>query len=209
MKDLIIIGCGNVGGFVAYNIADIGEYNILGFLDDDQGKHGAIIYGSKVLGSIDQIEKYLNNTPDVILAISSPSAKATIVQRLSAYDLCFPNLIFATSWLSKKVKIGRGVIIYPGTSINYETNIDDFVVINMNCSIGHNCTLGKFATLSPGVNLGGFTLLEQEVFMGIGAATRQNIRVGARSVVGGQAMVTKEIPANSVVAGVPARIVTR
>ena len=56
MKDLIIIGAGNVGGFLALNqkLFD-NQYNIIGFLDDDINKIGKELWNIPVLGRIDDI----------------------------------------------------------------------------------------------------------------------------------------------------------
>lgn len=75
----------------------------------------------------------------------------------------------------------------------------------MNCAVGHDCTIGKFSALAPGVNLGGFTKIGEGVDMGIGSATKQNIVVGNEAVIGGQAMLVKNVPPAAKVAGVPAK----
>jgi sugar O-acyltransferase (sialic acid O-acetyltransferase NeuD family) len=204
-KELIIIGCGNVGGFVAYNIQEVGDYKIVGFLDDDPNKHGQSFYGFKVLGSIDNFRDHASNDTHAALAISSPKAKKSILSRLSQFDIHFPNLIFNHVWLSKNVSLGKGNILYPGVSINYESLIGDFVIMNMNCAIGHNATISSYCTLAPGVNLGGFTFIEELVEVGIGVSTRQNIRIGRGAVIGGQSMLVKNVNAGAIVKGVPGK----
>jgi acyl-[acyl carrier protein]--UDP-N-acetylglucosamine O-acyltransferase len=83
--------------------------------------------------------------------------------------------------------------------------IGDFVVMNMNCAIGHNCSIGQYSSFSPGVNLGGFTIVEDAVEMGIGASTKQFIKVGNNAIVGGNAMLVKNVSPNTTVVGVPAK----
>jgi len=206
MRKLLIIGAGNVGGYLAYNMEEFGDYQVLGFLDDDVRKHGKIIYGTTVLGGIDSLSQYLKSDPvSVAIGISSPIAKESVLQRLSIYDLHYPSFIARTAWLSKRVTLGRGCIIYPGVSINYQTTIGEFVIMNMNCAIGHDCTIERFTTLAPGVNLGGFSYLEEGVEMGIGAATKQRIRIGKNSVVGGQSMLVRDVVPFTKVAGVPGK----
>lgn len=206
-EQLLIVGAGNVGGYLSYNITEFGAYDVIGFLDDDVSKQGKELYGRKVLGSVEDVSRYKDHKDlKVVIGISSPAHRAAIVERLAAFNLTFPNFIAKNVWLSKQVQIGKGVILYPGVSINYETIIGDFVIMNMNCAIGHNCTLESFSTLAPGVNLAGFTYVERNVSMGIGSATKQNVRVGESSVIGGQSMLIKSIPAKSVVVGVPGRI---
>ena len=117
----------------------------------------------------------------------------------------FPSFISKNAWISKQVTIGNGAIIYPGVSINYETIVDDFVVMNMNCAIGHNCSIGKFSSFSPGVNLGGNTTIGNFVEMGIGSATIQGISIADNAKIGGQAMVVKNISEGKTVVGIPAK----
>ncbi len=50
-------------------------------------------------------------------------------------------------------------------------------------------------------------LLEPHVWVGMGATIRQGVRVGFGSIVGEQAVVTRDVPRYSAVAGVPARVI--
>jgi len=49
--------------------------------------------------------------------------------------------------------------------------------------------------------------LEHGVDVGAGAKILGNIRIGANSIIGANAVVTGDVPANSIVAGIPARII--
>lgn len=204
---LIIIGAGDVGGFVAKHIDDFDRYEILGFLDDDSGKHGKEFCGFRVLGGIDYLHR-LNGEIYVALAIANPSAKIEILGRIeSNLNLIFPSFIHPRVWVGKGVTVGRGVIVYPGVSINYESDVGDFCTINMNSAIGHNCSLSVGVTLSPGVNLGGFTTIGFGSFIGIGASTIQGINIGANVKVGGMTMILKDVPDRSTIVGNPGRII--
>lgn len=205
MKDLIIIGAGNVGAFIKYNIELFNEkYNIVGFMDSDQDKIGSLFCDSAVF-DMNYLTKIRLDNVCIVIAIANPQIKKKIYAELEPLNITFPNFISKNSWISNSVNIGKGVIIYPGCSINYETNIEDFVTINMNCAIGHNVTVGSFSTLAPGVNLAGFTNLQQGVNMGIGSCTKQQIIVGENAIVGGQSMIIHNVDANITVAGSPAK----
>lgn len=206
MKRLVILGAGNVGGFISYNIHQFGDYEVLGFLDDDATKVGSIYYGRRVLGRISELGSWNHDGLAVAICIASPRARASVVDALSAYaQIDYPSFISPNSWISQHVSVGKGSVIYPGVSVNYETQIGDFVIVNMNCAIGHNCSLGRYATLAPGVNLAGFTSVGYGAELGIGVCTRQRISIGDFAIVGGQSMLIGDVAPNTRVAGVPAK----
>lgn len=205
-QKLIIIGAGSVGKYIAYNRDDFEiQFDIVGYLDDDASKHDTIIAGFPVLGSVSKIAEYSGKGYALVWGIAFPEVKNTLFQKYKQLDFEYPNFVSSNAWISNGVTIGEGCIIYAGCSINYETQVEDFVVMNMNCAIGHNCSIGSFSSLSPGVNLGGNTKIGKQVELGIGCGTLQGISIGDSVKVGGQAMVTKILGKNQIVKGVPAR----
>lgn len=206
-KRLVIIGAGCVGGYLAYNLNIQDAYTLLGFLDDDPEKQGTWIYEQPVLGPVSQIDELLEAGPlSVVIGIAAPKARKAIAELLLGRDIHWPNFIATQSWISSRVTIGKGVIVYPGVSVNYGTQLGDFALINMNCALGHNCFLAAYSTLAPGVNLAGYTRVEACADIGIGTCSRQNTIIGPGAQVGGQSMITRNVPADCKVKGVPARI---
>ena len=206
MKKLLIIGAGSVGKFIAYNIENFTQsFEIIGFLDDDVSKHDKLIAGYSVLGSVEKLSQFSDKNIAIVWGIAFPSVKRKLFEENQHLKFDFPSFISKNAWISKQVTIGNGAIIYPGVSINYETIVDDFVVMNMNCAIGHNCSIGKFSSFSPGVNLGGNTTIGNFVEMGIGSATIQGISIADNAKIGGQAMVIKNISEGKTVVGIPAK----
>lgn len=205
--DLYIIGAGDVGGFLAYHSERFGQFELKGFLDDDKVKHGHTFYDVPVLGGLDFILETKTEIAAAI-AIANPIVKKRLVAKLKQNSLIrFPSFIHPESWLGKKVAIEEGCIIYPGVSINYETQVKAFSTINMNATVGHNCVIGRYGTLSPGVNLGGLTLIGDCSFIGIGASTLQSTKIGNEATIGGMTMVIREIPNGATVVGNPGKII--
>lgn len=205
---LYIIGCGNVGGFLAYNFDNfhLEKFEMQGFVDDDSQKHGKDFFGYPVLGDIELL-KNENQQIGVVIGIADPLIKKEIWERVSAPNLIFPPLISKNAWVSNNVDFGQGIVIYPGVTIDYHVVIEDFVLVNKNCSLGHDSKLSKFSTLAPGACLAGFTYLEECVNIGINAATKQGIHIGRNTIIGGMSMVVKDMPANVTAVGVPAKVI--
>jgi sugar O-acyltransferase (sialic acid O-acetyltransferase NeuD family) len=209
-QKLLIVGAGSVGKFIAYNCEHfLQSYEIIGFLDDDPQKQQAKIAGYDVIGKMDTLAQYSGKNIALVLGIAFPKVKLKIVEQCAQFDFEFPNLISKHAWISEHVTFGKGCIIYPGVSINYGTQIGDFVVMNMNCAIGHDSKIEDYAALAPGVNLGGHSHLRKGVDMGIGSSTIQNVEIGDFTVVGGQSMIVHSVQPDSKVIGVPGKIIAK
>lgn len=203
---VIIIGAGSVGGHVVSNKNDyLRNFEIVGFLDDDESKHNRDFENYPVKGGVEFIENY-NKDINIVVAIAFPKLKKQIIDYL--INIGYTNIVSLVSkhaWISNDVEIGKGVIIYPGVMINYRTIIEDFVIINMNCVVGHDCIIGKYTSLAPSTSLGGRNDIGAFCEMGIGSSTIQNIKIANETVIGGQSMVIKNITESCRVAGIPAK----
>ena len=57
----------------------------------------------------------------------------------------------------------------------------------------------------PGARLSGGVSLEDEVFIGTNASILPGLHIGKGASIGAGAVVTKDVPANTIVKGVPAK----
>ncbi|RLZ10541.1 NeuD/PglB/VioB family sugar acetyltransferase [Faecalibacter macacae] len=210
-EKILIIGGGNVGGFIINNIDQFSSSNeVIGILDDDISKIGKEFWGIKVVGTVNDLPKFTSRYErlGIVISIANPIIKQKIYNSISnTSNIFFPNFIHNNTWISKKVKIGQGNIIYPGVSINYETEVGDFTTINMNVSIGHNCCINKFSTLSPGVNIAGFTRVDRGSFLGIGCCSTQGHTIGKYCTIGAGSVIIRDVPDYAVVVGNPGKII--
>jgi serine O-acetyltransferase len=106
--------------------------------------------------------------------------------------------IFAVD-INPAAKIGKGIMFDHGTGI----------VIGETASIGDNCSLLQGVTLGgTGKETGDrHPKIGDNVMIGAGAKVLGNIRVGNCSRVASGSVVLKEVPPETTVAGVPAKVV--
>lgn len=82
--------------------------------------------------------------------------------------------------------------------------------------IAGSAVIGECCTIHQGVTIGrtfsgkkaGVPILEDHVVIFPGAKVIGNIKIGSHVVIGANAVVVEDIPANCVVAGVPAKIIS-
>ena len=123
------------------------------------------------------------------------------------YKRGFCFLSRAMSQLGRSI---TGIEIHPGAVIGKRFFIDH----GMGVVIGETAVIGDDVLLYQGVTLGGTGLekgkrhptIGNNVVIGGGAKVLGNITIGDNSYIGANAVVVKDVPANSTVVGVPGRI---
>src|SRR3546814_13133465 len=77
-------------------------------------------------------------------------------------------------------------------------------VIGANCNVTHGAMLGQ---LNRGPNAGS-PVLGDDVFLAAGCKVIGHVRIGNRAAVGATAVVTKDVPDDGVVGGIPAQLIS-
>jgi serine O-acetyltransferase len=116
-------------------------------------------------------------------------------------------------FLSQCTRFFTGIEIHPGAQLGRRVFIDH----GMGVIIGETAVVEDDVTLYQGVTLGGtgneigkrHPNIGTGAIVGVGAAVLGNITVGARTKVGGGAVVVDNVPEDCTVVGVPGRIVAK
>ena len=178
----------------------------LGYLDDDPAKQGTSLGGYPVLGPLASVGDWpdaqfvdgLNGTeltrrkPELLGALGLP------VER-------WATVVHPTASISSMASVGAGSVILQHVTVNSAARIGDHVMVLPNSVISHDAVVDDYCYLTPGVVLAGYVHLEPAVYIGARAVIRHRVTVGARAVVGMGSVVLHDVPADSVVAGNPAR----
>lgn len=70
----------------------------------------------------------------------------------------------------------------------------------------HDCVVGDFVNICPGVSMAGHTRIGRKSFIGIGSTVIDDIKVGKEVVIGAGAAVIRDIPDYAAAVGVPAKV---
>jgi len=137
-----------------------------------------------------------------------PYLHAMVVYRL-AHFFWVNKIPLLPRLLSQTARFFTGIEIHPGATIGKCFFIDH----GMGVVIGETTIIGDNVTLFQGVTLGGtgketgkrHPTLGDNIVVGAGAKVLGNINIGNNSYVGANAVVLKDVPANSTIVGVPGR----
>ena len=209
MKDLIVFGASGFGREVAWVVERINKvkptWNLVGFIDDDNNIQGFDINGYKVLGKTGDIRKY----PDAyfVCAVGASKVREKIIRNMKSVNpsIKFGTIIDPSVEMSDFVTIGEGSIICAHTIITVNVEIGSHVIINLDCTIGHDAILKDFVTLYPSANVSGGTQIGHGAELGTGMQIIQGKTIGDCTIVGAGSVVVRDIPAKCTAVGSPAR----
>ncbi len=193
-KSIALIGAGGLGREIANLLKR--EHLFAGYYDDRKLE-------KEYLGTIDLI--FEDENLNYVVAIGDPIIKRDVIERLSTKRLDYSTFISQYSVVNQSHLKGKGIIICDGVITTVDIQIGSHVLLNLNVTVGHDVIIEDFCSIMPGANISGNVHIGEATLIGSGAVILQGIKIGKNVRVGAGAVVTKDVPDNTTVVGVPAK----
>jgi sugar O-acyltransferase (sialic acid O-acetyltransferase NeuD family) len=211
MKRVVILGAGGLAREVA-DIFNAGnqverQYEVIGFIDENQTNHGKVLNGFPVLGGLSWFDGVDKSEVRAITGIGNPASRWKVVNKALRQGVQFCNVIHPAAVVTPFITYGAGVVITACCVLTNQISIGDHVFLNLDCTVGHDATIDDFCNINPGVHISGNVHLETGCEIGTGAAIIQGVSVGKWSIVGAGSVVTTNLPPNVTAVGVPAKTI--
>ena len=176
------------------------------FLYDDIDKKNKCIGKYVVLNRPADLKKIFKTNNTFILGIGDAKQRESLYKKITLLGGKVKTIISSNAYIGKlKVSIGDGSIICAGTNITTHIQIGTGCLINLGCTVGHDTIIGKFCVLSPRVSVSGKCTIGDFCQIGTGAIILPGITLGSYVTVGAGSVLTKDVPDNTTVVGVPAK----
>lgn len=201
-----IFGAGAHGRVVADILRDRGDCDVF-FIDDNAALRGSSVNGIQIMGPLSDAASFLGDSGAIVIALGNPVMRMAVAKRAAEARLPFLNAIHPTAMIAPSASLGQGNMISAGAIINSNAQIQDHVIVNTGALIEHDTLVEHGATICPRACLGGRITICQGAFIGSGAILLPRVRVGAGALVAAGAIVTRDVPPQTLVMGSPARIV--
>jgi carbonic anhydrase/acetyltransferase-like protein (isoleucine patch superfamily) len=143
----------------------------------------------------ERLAKHLGKTPDIARAIFvAPNATVVGDVTLGAQSSVFFGAVLRGD--IARIVVGEGTNIQDNAIVHLADDLD--AVIGAWCTIGHAAIVHACT-------------VEDECLIGMGATILDGARIGARSLIGANALVTQGmvVPPGSLVYGAPAKVVSK
>lgn len=118
----------------------------------------------------------------------------------------FGKLIHPSVIIDKTAQVGVGSVLLHGSIIQRDVEIGCQTIINTNASIDHDCKIGDYVHISPGAVLCGNVTVGEGSQVSANATILPGINIGKWSIIGAGSVITKDVPDNSLVIGIPGKI---
>lgn len=215
-KRIVIVGAGGFAREVAWLLAEQNRleerWDFRGYVVSDLSRLTERDSRDQVLGDFSWLEQHRGDIDALAFGIGTPKPKAALAPQLDA--LCpnveWPVLVHPSVHYDRaSCRFARGVVLCAGVVGTVNLVLEEFAMVNLCCTLGHEARLGRYACLNPTVNVSGGVDIGDEVLVGTGAQILQYVKLGKGSTVGAGACVVKEVPDGVTVVGVPAKPLTR
>ena len=209
MKKIAIVGSGGFAREVLTLINDINKqspiYEFIGFVDSDKSKK---IHSYPIIGSDDEVNM-ITEPLSLVIAVGEPELKKKIRNKYTSPHIDFPTLIHPSVLIGDKnsVYIGEGCVICAGCIITTDIEINNFVTLNLMCTVGHDTIIGNYSSFMPSVNISGEVKINEGVYVGTGAKIINQIEIGGQTIVGAGAVVARTLPSRCTAVGIPAKVI--
>ena len=206
MKTLIIIGASGFGSEAAWVAQRMRGFQVRGFCDDAQAKWGQSFQGWPVLGSIEAAAASKTEEPIWFhCGVGDNRTRRALVERAGRAGWQAATLVDPSALLSPDAVLGPGCYVGAGSIVSVNAVLGAHVLINQQCTIGHDSHLADYTQVCPGGRISGNVRLEEGAFVASNAVIAPGRCVAAWATVGATSFASRDVKAGVTVLGVPAR----
>lgn len=207
-KTLAIVGSGDLGQLIAYHAINDGHFQNAVFLDDFAELNSSK-GGFQVIGRTPDADALFKNKAfdELIIAVGYKhlKAKKNIYSAICAANIPLATIIHSSCYIDNSCKIGKGVFMLPGCTLDRNVIVGDNTLLNTACTIAHDTEIGSHCFLSPRVAIAGFVHVDELCVLGINCTIIDNITITSHTQIGGGAVVVASISDPGLYVGVPAK----
>ncbi len=205
IQKLLILGTTLFATEVADIVSDVPSFQVVGFVENmDPERCRETLIGLPVIWVDDLVD--LVGSHYSVCGLGT-TQRSRFIKQAGKYGIPFATVVHPSARISSESSVGEGTIISAGVIVASYSHLGRHVLVNRGTLIGHHTEIGDYNSIGPGSNIAGSCRVGEATYIGMSATVLDHITIGSHVVVGAGSVVTKDVPDNVQVVGVPAKIV--
>lgn len=206
---MIVAGAGRHAKDLYVVLKDNEEDDTLFFFDDINEHHPKLFLNQfEIIKSEDILRNQLKENREFALGVGGVKARRVLFEKFSRLGGSVASIISKRALVGCDISsLGAGLNIMPFAFISESVKVGKGTLVNTRASIHHDVEIGDFCDIAPGSTLLGGVKVGNHTFVGAASTILPDIEIGSNCIIGAGSVVTKNVPDNSKVVGVPARII--
>lgn len=180
---LLIVGAGGHGRSVAEAVLMVGQFNLVGFLDDGAFARGEGVWDLPVLGPANSFENYASHATHAVVAIGNNVLRQKLFARLQAAGFALASVIHPKAVVSPRALLGSGVVVMAGAIVGTEATLGQGAIINCGAVVDHHARVNEFGHLGVSACMAGGSVLGALAWMQAGSAIGYGVQIAAGTVL--------------------------
>ena len=116
------------------------------------------------------------------------------------------SFVHKTSVFDSSVQFGNLFLAMPNVTIQPFTTIGNSCVLNTGCTLDHECKISDGVHIMGNAYIAGRVEIDSYTTIGSNATILPDLKIGKNCLIGAGSVITKNVPDNSIVYGVPGKI---
>jgi sugar O-acyltransferase (sialic acid O-acetyltransferase NeuD family) len=200
---LLVFGGGGHAKSILDMVKKLDKYVIAGILDDDKQLSGKDVLGIPVLGTRvlfpSLIEQGVRLAANGVGGILDINVRIKIFETLENAGFSFPSLIHPRATAETSAVIDEGVQVFANAYIGSEAHLHPRCMVNTNAVVSHDCVIGMYSHIAPGVLLAGEVHVGARTLIGMGVTTAIGVRIGDNVRIGNGAILLADVPDKTII----------
>lgn len=208
-EKIVLLGGGGHCKVVVDLLRKLGGYEIVGIVDNKQSLSD--LSGAAVIGDDAKLaDVFASGCQQAFIAVGSigdPTVRIKLAKMLKETGFTLPVLVHPSAVVAENVELQEGALVCAGVVIGPGASIGANAIINTKASVDHDCRIGDFVHLAPGVTISADVIVGDNSHIGVGASVIQNINIGTGVLIGAGGVVVRDVRARAKAVGIPCKVV--